>query len=406
MSHRTDIVVAVMGVTGTGKSSFIRLVTGDNKIKVGKRLRSGPFISRNHALNRLRTDHAHTIETNAISTYRLSYEGSNFVLVDTPGFDDTDAADESVLETITTWLTDTYREGKKLNGILYLHRIIDPRMQGTAQRNFSVFRRLCGPAFVKQIILGTTFWNALNPGQEGGAIGKRRLGELVAKEGYWGPMILGGSEAVMIPDDICGARQILLKFARMHPSVLQVQDEVVNQNLDPSTTSALKELSDQPLELEEAAIEREKRMTKDLHRLHLEMVELKKEGAEQKAAFEKKILALEQRLAQSNLEYERGLLEQATRFETDVLNRERARMAALAKQNEEHERRNRLALEHTRRDNACRLLINQFHMAQISGCVKCAVKPNGGKNIAECTHCKQIFKGFGMYSRCPPSSSI
>lgn len=34
-------LIAVMGVTGTGKSSFIRLVTGDESIKVGETLESG-----------------------------------------------------------------------------------------------------------------------------------------------------------------------------------------------------------------------------------------------------------------------------------------------------------------------------------------------------------------------------
>ena len=42
--YPTDVVVAVMGVTGTGKSTFIRLVTGNDKIKVGERLQSGEFL--------------------------------------------------------------------------------------------------------------------------------------------------------------------------------------------------------------------------------------------------------------------------------------------------------------------------------------------------------------------------
>ena len=34
-------LVAVMGDTGAGKSSFIKLITGDNRVKVGGGLRSG-----------------------------------------------------------------------------------------------------------------------------------------------------------------------------------------------------------------------------------------------------------------------------------------------------------------------------------------------------------------------------
>lgn len=41
------VVIAVMGETGAGKSSFIKLVTGRNDVKVGETLSSGksPFRS-------------------------------------------------------------------------------------------------------------------------------------------------------------------------------------------------------------------------------------------------------------------------------------------------------------------------------------------------------------------------
>jgi ABC-type hemin transport system ATPase subunit len=36
-----NIVIAVMGMTGAGKSSFISRVTGDESVKVGNKLHSG-----------------------------------------------------------------------------------------------------------------------------------------------------------------------------------------------------------------------------------------------------------------------------------------------------------------------------------------------------------------------------
>lgn len=38
-----DVVVAVMGVTGAGKSSFIRRVTEDDRVEVGAGLQSSSF---------------------------------------------------------------------------------------------------------------------------------------------------------------------------------------------------------------------------------------------------------------------------------------------------------------------------------------------------------------------------
>lgn len=42
--HPNDVVVAVIGTTGTGKLSFVRLVTGNDDIKVGERLHSGKLL--------------------------------------------------------------------------------------------------------------------------------------------------------------------------------------------------------------------------------------------------------------------------------------------------------------------------------------------------------------------------
>jgi predicted GTPase len=42
-SQNADVVIAIMGVTGAGKSSFIACVTGRKDIKVGHELYSGKF---------------------------------------------------------------------------------------------------------------------------------------------------------------------------------------------------------------------------------------------------------------------------------------------------------------------------------------------------------------------------
>ena len=41
----TPKLVAVMGDTGAGKSSFIKLVTGNDKVKVGGSLRSSKLLA-------------------------------------------------------------------------------------------------------------------------------------------------------------------------------------------------------------------------------------------------------------------------------------------------------------------------------------------------------------------------
>ena len=44
----SEIIVPVMGVTGAGKSSFIKLVTGSSDILVGHGLAAGEFVAQPH----------------------------------------------------------------------------------------------------------------------------------------------------------------------------------------------------------------------------------------------------------------------------------------------------------------------------------------------------------------------
>ena len=80
-------------------------------------------------------------------------------LIDTPGFDDTNRKDADVLKEVATFLASTYKENKKVSGILYPHRIIDIRMGGSAKRNLRMFMQLCGPDCFPNVVLVTTMWS-------------------------------------------------------------------------------------------------------------------------------------------------------------------------------------------------------------------------------------------------------
>ena len=65
-------------------------------------------------------------------------------MIDTPGFDDTFKPDIEVLKTAATWLSEAYQKDLLLTGIIYLHRITDPKMGGTARKDLMMFKKLCG----------------------------------------------------------------------------------------------------------------------------------------------------------------------------------------------------------------------------------------------------------------------
>ncbi|KDQ53013.1 hypothetical protein JAAARDRAFT_442684 [Jaapia argillacea MUCL 33604] len=112
VSH-ADLVVAIMGPTGSGKSNLIDTLmeqkgTGDQRS--GNPLRSC-------------TDKVQAARLPpALAERHLPGTAKRVVLVDTPGFDDTNKTDMDILNMIGAWLAKTYKNHVKLAGIIFLHR--------------------------------------------------------------------------------------------------------------------------------------------------------------------------------------------------------------------------------------------------------------------------------------------
>ncbi|KAK1774100.1 P-loop containing nucleoside triphosphate hydrolase protein [Copromyces sp. CBS 386.78] len=226
-----DIVVLLMGMTGSGKSTFVtHFVDGRDDI-VG------------HGL------HGYT---HAIEVYKFAYSDSvNVCLVDTPGFDDTNLTDGDVLRTVGAWLGKTYKEKKLLNGIIYLHRITDPRMQGTARKNLFIFQKLCGKDALKNVTLATTMWEDVKPED-----GNRRERELIETPEFWGSMAAQGAGVDRYYNTRESAEKILQKFFKKEGIATSLQKEL-EKGKEVLDTEAGKELNIQ-------WIKREERLNKEL----------------------------------------------------------------------------------------------------------------------------------------------
>ncbi|TEA13924.1 hypothetical protein C8034_v003990 [Colletotrichum sidae] len=136
--RETDIFIACMGVTGSGKSSFISGYCGQ-QVKVGHELNSCTSV----------------VE---VFPFELS-PGQTVYLIDTPGFDDTERSDTDVLRAIAHWLNESYKNKVLLRGIIYFHRILDVRMQGSAKKNILMFKKLCGNDALRNVALVTSMWD-------------------------------------------------------------------------------------------------------------------------------------------------------------------------------------------------------------------------------------------------------
>ncbi|KAF2107742.1 P-loop containing nucleoside triphosphate hydrolase protein [Lophiotrema nucula] len=243
-TSNNDVVVGVVGVTGSGKSSFIKRVTQCADILVGEGLES---------------------MTQDIAQYKIQHKGVLYTLVDTPGFDDSVREDEDVFHELAEWMEKSYRAGQRLNGLIYLHPIISSRERGSEIRNLRMFKKVCGGNNFSNVILGLTFCD-----QEERAVIARRQKQLVETPEWWGDMIAKGSrvEHLSLEPDAC--LELLSRFAPTSTSgahnqkmTLQIQSEIVEQGVSVDDTEAAQVVVHKH-ELE-AIRERERRELSQLH---------------------------------------------------------------------------------------------------------------------------------------------
>jgi hypothetical protein len=128
-----------------------------------------------------------------VQSYPFNHRGINYVLVDTPGFDDSNRSVKDVFNEIARWLENTYRQSSKLNGIIYLHSIAGPRMQGSANRSLNIFKQLCVGASYRNVVIGTSFWASVSDAQ-----GSATEREMRSKPGFFKEMFDQGAAMVRI----------------------------------------------------------------------------------------------------------------------------------------------------------------------------------------------------------------
>ncbi|KAF8466338.1 hypothetical protein BDZ91DRAFT_168767 [Kalaharituber pfeilii] len=307
------IRIAVMGVTGAGKSTFIQTITGDQRITIGHNLESC---------------------TQDIKYWPWKYNGIDIMFIDTPGFNDTNKSEGEILRDLSNWLMKSCQNNAKLSGIIYLHRISDNRMEGAALRNLQVFQALCGDNSLQHVILVTTHWVGVPK-----ATAEAREKELV--ETYWKDMTERGSEVRRFEGTKSSAIKLISEFLdrKLGETTLQIQREMVEEKKNLADTSAGKVVSKEMLKIkakyekdrkelmesmEEALMEKDeeyysilndekKKVIAEIERIRKGEEAIKLELREQQKAFEEQQKAFDeqqQRLDTQRQQVEQQLLQQ------------------------------------------------------------------------------------------------
>ncbi|KAF9032982.1 P-loop containing nucleoside triphosphate hydrolase protein [Panaeolus papilionaceus] len=211
-----DFIIAVMGPTGAGKSTFIRNATGYDKLEIGDDLESC-------------TSEIHVIR----------FGDSDIYIVDTPGFNDTNRTDLDIFKLISEWLEKRFTNQVYLSGLIYLHRISDNRMGGTTLKNFQIFEKLCGKDCFHKVTLATTMWDDVDEDT-----GKERERQL--RDDYFSYVVRNGARFERLqnsPESAKGLIEEIINDATdLRP--LSLQKELVAYNKDLRHTDAGRKMYD------------------------------------------------------------------------------------------------------------------------------------------------------------------
>lgn len=216
-------------MTGAGKSTFISLCTNE-PVVIG------------HTLLSCTSDPA---------MYSFKRKGQVVRLIDTPGFDDSRKPDVQILMDLAWYLTCTYKTEPRLllSGAIYLQPIHEPRFQGTARRNLTVFKLLMGEHALHSVVLATTMWSKADETE-----GLMRQRQLENTKEFWEDMIEQGSTVFRHDNTSESAFKIIDHIIDKRAKlVLSIQKQMVDGGMRLDKTDAGKAVQGKVLEEQEKA---------------------------------------------------------------------------------------------------------------------------------------------------------
>ncbi|KAI2620465.1 P-loop containing nucleoside triphosphate hydrolase protein [Hypoxylon sp. NC1633] len=216
LAESKDVLIAVMGMIGSGKTTFISKVTGRQDLEI---------------------DHEPRLNscTQEIQIIETTLDGRTVRFIDTPGFSDSYFDVLKVFAMMADYLAAAYSRDMRLSGVIYLHPLSDDRVAYRFIENLEIFQKLTGEKNLENVILTTTMWDDVTP-----KVGKSREEELRSK--FENASTEYGLKYAQHDGSTHSAQQIASRLVNTQPFYLQLQEEVGKWNMDLKDTAAGKEI--------------------------------------------------------------------------------------------------------------------------------------------------------------------
>lgn len=172
-------------------------------------------------------------ETQDVQVYELYHNSRRILLIDTPGFDDSQKGDVEILELLASWFATSYYLKQALVGVIYLHPITDNRLRDSTRRNIDLFQKLCGWDAMKTVTLITTMWDKDSSKEEQTYLDR----EEYLKERSWITMTARGAAVLRSRNKKTDMPALIDQIlSKCSPVTLAVQTQLVDDKLTLADT--------------------------------------------------------------------------------------------------------------------------------------------------------------------------
>lgn len=179
------------------------------------------------------------IVTEHAVSVNYTLDGKSVTLIDTPGFDDSKRTEVEILRLVSAHLLETYMKGTRLNGIVFLQPINQPRVGASETARTRLFKSLMGEDAYERVVIATTMWSDAMQAE-------RRQAQRIARDDIWGDMVKRGARVVAYDDTWECATEIVRSLVKFNgPVDLLIQRELAANGGKLEDTSAGRQLDKQ-----------------------------------------------------------------------------------------------------------------------------------------------------------------